>query len=239
MSARNRRRQCSYCGLEKKITSDHVPPKLFLEQPRPPNLLTVPSCSDCNQSFMADDEYTRAVLGADIRANWNYAAQSNMPAIVRSLQRPDARGLADYVSRESHLMDVLAANGSPVMAKKIDSQRVNRSGLYILRGLYFHEMGRRLSGTSSIVRVGSQTGLTSRDLEIVTVARVFQTLPDQRNGAAGTAFSYTAAFGPHLSVWLMLLYDYFFGLATIDEREEHERAADADQADYASRMVFA
>jgi hypothetical protein len=34
---------CTYCGLEKALTRDHVPPKLLLAKPYPQNLLTVRS----------------------------------------------------------------------------------------------------------------------------------------------------------------------------------------------------
>ena len=240
MSARNRKKPCAYCGHVKKLTADHVPPKLFLERPLPPNLLTVLSCVDCNRSFMLDDEYTRVILASDIRANWNYAAQSNLPAIMRSLQRPNARGFAEYVSQQSRLMGVLTPSGMTVTSVQIDRQRINSSGLHVLRGLYFHETGTRLCGASAIVQVGSKAGLTSEHSEMLTIARVFQLFPDQRNGAAGTAFSYAAAFRDRRSVWLMLLYDYFFWIGSIDERDAEERKADGvDPVNSPSRMVFA
>src|ERR1039458_8473991 len=125
MSTRNRKKLCAYCGQEKKLTADHVPPKLLLEHPWPANLLTVPACADCNLSFKSDDEYTRTVLATDLRANWNYAAQSNLPAIMRSLQRPNARGFAEYISQQSHLMSVLAPNGNPVMVIDVNRQRID------------------------------------------------------------------------------------------------------------------
>jgi len=101
MSAKNKHRVCAYCRQLKKATVDHVPPKLLLEQPFPPNLLTVPACRDCNEGFKADDEYTRTVIGLDVRASKNATAQSNLPAIIRSLQRPDARGFAEYIVSQS------------------------------------------------------------------------------------------------------------------------------------------
>lgn len=226
MSVRNRKSQCAYCGEQKKLTADHVPPKLFLERPFPPNLLTVPACAGCNRSFKADDEYTRTVLALDIRANWNNAAQCNLPAIVRSLQRPNARGFAEYLGQQSRTMKTLAPDGNHMIAIQTDQERANRSGMHILRGLYFHETGKRLCGSTADVRVASKAGLTAEHSDMLTIARVFQVFPDHRNGAAGTAFSYAAAFGDGRSVWLMLLYDYFFWIGSIDERAVSERPED-------------
>lgn len=237
MSVRNRKARCTYCGRSKKLTADHVPPKLFLEQPFPPNLLTVPACADCNQSFKADDEYTRAVLATDIRASWNHAAQYNLPAVMRSLQRRDARGFANYLGNQTRPARVLSPSGAPVMVIETDQRRVNRSGLHILRGLFFRETGRVLSTPEMDVRVASKASLTADHPDMLTIAKTFQFFPDQRNGSAGSAFSYAAALGHDRSVWLMLLYDYYFWIGSVDERDLRERQADDQLIDASRRAV--
>ena len=158
---------CAYCGKMKKLTVHHVPPKLLLEQPFPPNLITVPACSDCNGSFKTDDEYTGTVLAIDIRANWNNAAHYNLPAIRRSLQRPAARGLAQYRWSQSNRMKILAPSGEPISAIQPDKQRVDRTGMHILRGLYFKETGKRLTEASNVL-VASKTGLTAEHPDMLT-----------------------------------------------------------------------
>src|SRR5438105_6810660 len=90
--------RCIYCGADKELTVDHVPPKLLLTRPYPENLITVPACFPCNQSFQKDDEYMRTMLSIDVRASKNTAAQSNLPAVLRSLQRPDARSFGEYLA---------------------------------------------------------------------------------------------------------------------------------------------
>jgi hypothetical protein len=230
MSARNRRGLCAYCGKEKKLTVDHVPPKLLLERPLPANILTVPSCADCNSGFKLDDEYTQTVLALDVRAHWNYGAQSNIPAILRSLKRNDARGFVEYLNQQTRVTSILAPNGIPMVSIEGDRNRVNASGMHILRGLYFHETGKRLCGTNADVRVASTTGLTPEDPNMLTIARVFSIFPDRRDGALGSAFSYVAAFGYGRSVWLMLLYNYFFWIGNIDERDVSEREKDETEA---------
>jgi hypothetical protein len=56
-----------------------------------------------------------------------------------------------------------------------------------------------------------------------TIARMMMQMPDHRHHAFGTAFSYMAGVGGGVSYWLMLLYDYCFWLATVDERNASER----------------
>lgn len=227
MSVRRKQRGlCVYCGREKKLTADHVPPKLLLERPFPPNLFTVPACRDCNSKFKADDEYTRTVLALDMRSNWNYAAQSNLPAIMRSLHRPDARGFAQYLAQQLHTMKILSPSGSPVTAIQIDQRRINATGMHILRGLYFRETGKCISDVTADVRVASKAGLTADHPDMATIASVFHLFLDQRNGVVGSAFSYAAAFGYGRSIWVMLLYDYFFWVGSVDERDDAQRACD-------------
>jgi len=216
MSVRNRKGLCSYCGQQKKLTTDHVPPKLLLEQPFPKNLWVVRACTDCNLGFRADDEYTRTVLASDIRATWNYAAQFNLPRIVRSLETPDARGFARYLAQQSTAMRVVTPSGAAISAIELDRRRINRTGMHIMRGLYFREAHKPLPATA-VVRLESTTGLTAEHPDMLTIARVLKLLPDHRDGAIGTAFSYFAAFGGQHSAWVMLLYDYFFWVATVDE----------------------
>jgi hypothetical protein len=124
----------------KKATVDHVPPKLLLERPLPPNLLTVPACESCNAGFKSDDEYTRTILGLDIHAGSHRAVISNLPAIVRSLDKPNARGFLKYLASQSKSTGILAWNGSPIVSIEVDQERINRTGLHIVRRPTLHRI---------------------------------------------------------------------------------------------------
>jgi hypothetical protein len=207
--------RCVYCGTDQNLTVDHVPPKLLLMQPYPTNLITVPACQPCNQSFQKDDEYTRTMLSIDVRASKNAAAQSNLPKVLRSLQKPNARGFAEYLMRQAENSVILGQDGSPMgHVFELDKARVNRAGERFIRALYFKETGAPVSSGSTI-RVGCDMDLRPKDPETVTIALALRTLPDWRNASVGTAFSYLAAFGNAGSAWLMLLYDFFFWLGTV------------------------
>ena len=52
---------CVYCGAP-ATSRDHVPPRFLLEQPLPRDLLTVASCSGCNNSFSLDEQYLQVVI---------------------------------------------------------------------------------------------------------------------------------------------------------------------------------
>lgn len=52
---------CVYCG-DPPTTRDHVPSRVFLDQPYPENLPVVAACDRCNNSFSADEEYVACFL---------------------------------------------------------------------------------------------------------------------------------------------------------------------------------
>ena len=196
-----------YCGAEDDITADHVPPKLLLGKPYPKNLITVPACKTCNQSFQKDDEYTRTMLCLDARAFGNIAARSKLSAVLRSLQRPQARSFVKYLTSQKTFGQI----------QDVDKVRLNKTGQRLIRALYFSETGTPLPVTA-VIRVGAKTDLRPEDRDTQVIARAFNKFTDQRESSVGTAFSYLAGVAPGCSVWLMQLDDYFFWLGTVDVR---------------------
>jgi hypothetical protein len=139
---KSNREKCVYCGTDKNLTLDHVPPKLLLPQTYAGNLITVPACFPCNQSFQKDDEYMRTMLCIDVPASKNAAAQSHLRAVLRSLQRPDARGFAEYLAKRANSSVILGQDGSPMgQVFELDKARANRVGERFIRALYFTETG--------------------------------------------------------------------------------------------------
>lgn len=54
-------RCCTYCGRE-SATRDHVPSKVLLDKPYPPQLPVVGACLRCNGGFSLDEEYLACLL---------------------------------------------------------------------------------------------------------------------------------------------------------------------------------
>ncbi len=52
---------CVHCGARDE-TVDHVPPKVFLEEPYPENLMASPACRQCNNGLSVDEEYLACLL---------------------------------------------------------------------------------------------------------------------------------------------------------------------------------
>ncbi len=208
---------CVYCGVEVADTVDHVPPRLLLAPPYPDNLITVPSCSRCNFSFQKDDEYTRFMTSVDRNAAKQRVVKTNMPAIIRSLQRPEAKRFANYLAGQSALSWILDAQGRPMGRYfEPDRNRMNATGERMARGLYFVETGQPVPASKQI-RVACKSGLTAEHPDMIRFARLFRSFSDKRHKSIGDAFEYLVGFHGELSVWLLLLYDQFAWLVIVQE----------------------
>lgn len=53
--------QCIYCGGRPE-TREHVPPKVFLDEPFPENLPVVEACGECNVGFSTHEEYLACLI---------------------------------------------------------------------------------------------------------------------------------------------------------------------------------
>lgn len=211
-------RNCVYCGTDKDLTVDHVPPKLLLMRPYPSDLITVPACGACNQSFQKDDEYLRTMLCVDVRNSKNTVAQFNLQAVMRSLQRPQAQAFAAHLAGRAETSTILGQDGSPLgQIFELDKVRANRVGQRFIRALYFHEIGTALP-SDAVLRVECNTQLRTIDAQFKEICRALAGFRERRHCVIGTAFGYLAALESSCSAWLMQLYDCFVWLGTVDCR---------------------
>ena len=87
---------CPQCGaalFAANLTLDHVPSKVLLDEPLPPNVHGVDSCRECNNGFAADEEYFAAFLGAALAGSTEPDFQVSMPfkEDIRDQRAPKAR----------------------------------------------------------------------------------------------------------------------------------------------------
>lgn len=79
--------QCVYCGGPPD-TREHVPSKVLLDTPYPPNLPVVAACKDCNSGFSLDEEYLACVVDCALAGTVS-ADRVSRPKVARILrQRP-------------------------------------------------------------------------------------------------------------------------------------------------------
>jgi hypothetical protein len=121
--------RCYLCGGTQDLTRDHVPPaNLFLE-PRPTNLITVPCCRNCNQSYSLDDEAMRAWLSAAENRSASGERIWRERVVGRTFQRSPALR-ASFAQSAVQVLVERKGIQSPAVAITIPDERADR---YIVR----------------------------------------------------------------------------------------------------------
>jgi len=113
---------CYACGGA-PATRDHVPPKVFLDEPYPENLPVVGSCRTCNEGASLDEEYVACVLEVAARGTVDPSGLTR-PKIVRKLTKNP--------SLAARLVNAVAEDGTAVAVE----QRVSRVLEKVGRGLW-------------------------------------------------------------------------------------------------------
>jgi hypothetical protein len=183
------------------MTDEHSVPRAMFPTEKRANLIKVPACDACNQSYKKDDEYFRTVIaGASFadpvgRRIWD-------EKVVRSTLKRSPRLSAALVSR---LVDIDIKTPAGVYlgiqeALLVDFGRVNRVLEKIVRGLYFHHEGRRLSKQ---IKISIRSAPSGGDLEGIGEEVVHCTIGD------GSVFQYGYRIHEgdrRISVWFFCFY---------------------------------
>jgi hypothetical protein len=197
------------------LEDDHIPPRNLFPAPRPNNLITVPSCKQCNRSFMLDDEYFRLVI-ADASSpkmspeNFDHLLKAKHKLFSARKIRSAKGLLLNKLDRSSGLLAV-------------DRDRVERVLERIVRGLFFCLRGMRLPDTYAVglwsdwfaqeVKDGSNFKST---LEEVELSLSFK--PPNRIGKDVFEFrSLTFDHDPYVTAWHLLFYSHrsFIGITAL------------------------
>lgn len=181
-----------------------------MAQPYPANLLTVPACYDCNWAFQKDDDYTRNVLALDLRGQHNRSVIAKLPAVFRSLERPEAaKSRESFLSRMSPSSLVDHRGQALGSVFRPDIARIEATGIHIARGLHFSFCDQPLPATYKVF-AHSKPGYDSIDFFVPQFTKFYEKCSAQRYGHIGDGFSYVAASAGNAYVWLMLMYEYFW-----------------------------
>lgn len=137
--------QCVYCGAMPE-SRDHVPPKIFLDDPLSESTSVVESCSACNQGASLDEEYLACFL------------ESVLYGSSHEAQRPKVRAALDHNPRLAARIEACARVDG---ARKIwvpEVERVRNVILKLSRGHTAYELS--LAQTDEPVEVSFTPLLT-------------------------------------------------------------------------------
>ena len=86
---------CLYCGGSIN-SKEHVPSRMFLDEPYPRNLPTIGSCKGCNNSFSLDEAYLACLIETSLAGTMDPAAMRRKKIAGQLQQSPKLRSLLQY-----------------------------------------------------------------------------------------------------------------------------------------------
>src|SRR6266571_2338345 len=134
---KRRTRECVYCGEVKHVSREHVIPTCLFIQPYPPNLITVPSCDECNNAKSLNDDYLRDMLACDIFGSQSSVARDIFHNKVLSSQRQNSSVVARAASLSARPEPFYTKQGTYLghyPSFQIDGDRVQKTFSTLVRG---------------------------------------------------------------------------------------------------------
>ena len=197
---------CIYCGKNPASTRDHVPPKSFFPRPRPANLITVPSCEDCNNIYGKDDERVRNII-TSIDTTEVHPAIMQQIANKRDRSFHRTEGFSNFLHLLSSikLTDHQSATGDCIYkapAFNLDQKILDRFIERMTRALLFYENG--IEWTELDIK----WKLSPNIQELPSEVHAFF-LNGQVKEIGDGVFAYVGYFlqGKVTSLWFMSFYD--------------------------------
>lgn len=219
---------CAYCGEYGPTSRDHVPPKNLFPKPRTADLITVPACERCHSGSSKNDDYFRAALLTSELLEGNPEAKRVINELMRSLAGRKGRKFIRLLASSIEKTDTWSPQGYIYLGKKdafrIDRPRITAVLHRIIRGLYFHEIGRPVPAGYQVF-AELQPRVNPRLREIV--ASISFTPPKIIGEGSFEYFFQRVDEDPDSTLWVLHFYGCFpavgFVLLPQDERNHSLR----------------
>jgi hypothetical protein len=225
-AAKNVRDACIYCGTQKDLTSDHVPPKALFAEPRPSHLITVPACRPCNKSYEKDDEYFRVAVLAQVASEQDpAAARLWSDKVIRGTLWRSPR-LKRVIVQNLTAIDIVTPGGiylgtTPTI--RFARRRLDRVAQRMVTALHWHHYGHvprdRVKFTIEMGPNPKQPGIAEKVARNVLGGRPWVAIGD---GAFRYAYN-RVADDPDWRAWLLQFFSGPFIVTLLTKDEEDPR----------------
>ncbi len=214
MSQPSAAKLCAYCDAD-ATTRDHIPPRSIFPRPWPSDLVTVPSCEDCNGGASLDDEIFRLFLVLREEVEDHHKAFQVLQTAMRGLKRADRPALRRAILESTRDVERFSPGGIYLGQGKeyaLPLKRIVDVSNRIARGLYFHHVGERLPDGYEVVSRPAQALDLSSDSASESLRELIALTDPQVFSIAEGAFMYR--FGiceddPGSSFWVFIFFGTF------------------------------
>lgn len=191
-------RKCIFCGSLHDLTSEHIPPKSIFPAPRPANLITVPACKTCNQGFQKDEEYFRLAISCLCGDSTKFQ-NLILDNVTRQLTHQPK--LATTMQRDLFPIKI---DGEVLYGISSHNLRFDHIMQKIIKGLYFHEQGRRLPSNQHL----TWNFMDAKYMRTMGLATIQALQGSTAKDIASGVFQYTVRFSKNgNSFWILNFYN--------------------------------
>jgi hypothetical protein len=212
--------ECAYCGgAASHGEGDHVTARCWFPSVPENELIAVPSCKSCNDSFAKDDQYFMNLIEVDSRTELHPVGRSIVEKAratrVASFGTPYGERLKGQVKVLPQIVNGVLVEGYWAPEK----ERLAATSRRVLRGMYYHHFGLRVPDTHGVFCAPvpaprERDASTNEIFKVIEQAEVRLHLETGfRQGrlhkACQGAFTYRCtvlASDPHESGWLFEFY---------------------------------
>lgn len=209
---------CVFCGVEGKVTKDHIPPKnLFVGFPDS-GLIKVPSCEVCNNQSKLDDEYFRAFLIPQEDVISHPQVQKLNRIVREKFVSNKRKGLEKRMYSQIHTKNLYTPVGIYLGEKKLiygEYSRIDASLKKILKGLFFLETEKIFpSGFFNLVVVDKRQIHIIENILKIELNSIVGELNEFPLNDIYDIFSYKWNVKESITVWLLTFFGKreFFGI---------------------------
>jgi hypothetical protein len=205
---------CTYCGSQNPDTFDHIPPACLFPSPRPSDLITVRSCSKCNNGASDDDEYFKIQLVMRHDVAGRPPGSRLISSVHRALAKPQKRAMLNKLVQSMNQVSVHSPSGlylGQAATYNVDLKRFEKVINRIVKGLFLKEFDRRMPSTHlirSFAESGFQDANFSERSNFIKFVASLNSKPGHKIGDGVFQYWYQSfPEMPDASVWLLRFFD--------------------------------
>lgn len=209
---KKQQKDCYMCGKPAECR-DHVPPQGIFPDPKPTDLITVPSCKQCNEGSKLDDEYFRWFVATGSSEDPEATRLIKERIIKRFRERP---ALLKTIMKGAVKVNTYSRGGiflkqRPGFYFGRQRPRIQRIIEKITKGLFRHEKGYRLGDRYFVEDFSLNPDISDTEIEKII------SLPLKEIG--GRVFSYRYAQcseDDEITMWFLLFFNQMLIMTMTD-----------------------
>lgn len=196
-----------YCCNKDAISREHIPPKCIFTDPRPSNMITIPSCDKHNLEKSKDDEYFRWFIVTTCAEFSSEAVQLLKGKVIRGLRRSPA--LLNMIMQGAIKdIDIYSKGGIWLERRpgfKYNKNRISRIIKLLCKGLYYYHFHKQIINIHKFA-LEFNPDLEKNAIDEITNLKLY-------NIGKGDVFSYRYyrknIYGKDACLWFLFFYDSF------------------------------